>query len=221
MQSNWLRLNYREHRTIYGRNGTKLGNSVIDLALQGYKANESRKTTPEMDGKFRAFAKAQILLFLFAGHDTTSSALCSIYHLLSTHSTALGRLRAEHDSVFGRDVSNLPSLISEQSHPLKELPYTLAIIKESMRLFSPVRLHPAKASMASTSPMIKETSIRPWASWSGPSTEPCSVIQRTGSSLTNSYLTAGSWGQKIHFTRSKAPSAHLNMDLGTVSGRAW
>lgn len=94
-----------------------------------------------MDKTFKAYATAQVRLFLFAGHDTTSSTLCYCYHLLSSHPEAMATLRAEHDTVLGTDLSKVPSLLIDNPHLLNQLPYTLAVIKETMRLF------PAASSM--------------------------------------------------------------------------
>lgn len=64
-----------------------LGKSVIDLALKAYLAE-----TPSAKGinsAFRDLATAQIKLFIFAGHDTTSAAAVFTYHLLSQHPAIL------------------------------------------------------------------------------------------------------------------------------------
>lgn len=126
---------YADYRANYGSDKTKQGKSVVDLALQSYMANAPDKATRELDKTFRTHATRQIRLFLFAGNDTTSSTICYTYYLLSTNPTALARIRAEHDSVFGLDLSVVPSLISEQPHLINQLPYTIAVLKESMRLF--------------------------------------------------------------------------------------
>jgi cytochrome P450 len=116
--------------------------SVVSLALESYMSEHMQGTrTKEMDKTFKAYATAQIRLFLFAGHDTTSSTLCYCYHLLSSHPKAMATLRAEHDRVFGTDLSKVPSLLMDNSHLLNQVPYTLAVTKETMRLF------PAASSM--------------------------------------------------------------------------
>ncbi|KAI9669008.1 MAG: hypothetical protein M1817_005165 [Caeruleum heppii] len=116
--------------------GSKQEKSVIDLALQGYMEGRSTKPAEALNPTFRAFAISQIRLFLFVGHDTTSSTICYIYHLLSSSPQCLARLRAEHDEVLG-DLSATACLIEDQPHLLNQLPYTVAVIKEAMRLFPP------------------------------------------------------------------------------------
>ncbi|KAI9876366.1 MAG: hypothetical protein M1830_006660 [Pleopsidium flavum] len=127
----------------------KPSKSVVSLALESYMAEHMQgKSTNQMDKMFKAYATAQIRLFLFAGHDTTSSTLCYCYHLLSTHPEAMARLRAEHDKLFGTDLSRVPSVLVENPHLLNQIPYTLAVIKEAMRLF------PAASSMREGSPGV-------------------------------------------------------------------
>ncbi len=121
--------------------GPAHGKSVIDLALQAYLADHPTSsagtpaTTATLDPHFRAFATRQIRLFVFAGHDSTSSSICYMLYLLATHPAALARVRAEHDAVFGRDLARLPALLAAEPQRLNELPYSLAAIKETLRLF--------------------------------------------------------------------------------------
>lgn len=130
--------------------------SVIDLALKSYlDQNPSSKTTMAgVDENFKTFAIAQTKLFIFSGHDTTSSTICYIFHLLSQDPEALGQLRAEHSRVLGSDVSRTASNILHDPYLLNQLPYTVAVIKEALRLF------PAASSTRGGEPgySIKETS---------------------------------------------------------------
>ena len=117
--------------------------AIIDLILQGYIA-ESQSSNPKsgfpvdkLDPSFRAFATSQIRLFVFAGHDSLSSTICYILHLLYTSPRALSRIRHEHDQVFGTDPSALASLLKAKPHLVNNLPYTTAVVKEALRLFPP------------------------------------------------------------------------------------
>lgn len=110
--------------------------SAIDLALESYIGEgPSFCASKSLDRKFKAWAVTQIRLFMFAGHDSTSSTICYCYYLLSNHPAALARIRAEHDEVFGPDLSNTANLLTKQAHLTNQLPYTLAVIKEALRLF--------------------------------------------------------------------------------------
>ena len=69
------------------------------------------------------------MIFLLAGHETTSTALTFTYHLLGRHSDEQERVRAEVDAVLdGRapTVADLPALER-----------TTMAIKEAMRLYPP------------------------------------------------------------------------------------
>ena len=110
--------------------------SVVDLALASYLTENPSASSINAD--FQDFAMAQIKLFVFAGHDTTSSGVVFTYHLLSQHPEVLREVRAEHDRVFGTNVGNVASLLSSQPSLLSQLTYTLAMIKESLRIYPTV-----------------------------------------------------------------------------------
>lgn len=114
----------------------KRGKSVIDLALKAYLKND--KVDKSVYGSDKAFIDTsvnQMKLFLFSGHDTTSSTICYIFHVLSTYPNILSRLRAEHDQVFGSDPAQATACITNDPYLINKLPYTVAVIKETMRLF--------------------------------------------------------------------------------------
>lgn len=112
--------------------------TVIDLALDKY-LEEQRvpQAMDSMDPTFKKFAISQMKVFILAGHDTTSSTLCYMYYLLSITPSALERIRAEHDEVLGTDLTQVQSMIIDNPHILNRLSYTLAVIKETLRLFPP------------------------------------------------------------------------------------
>lgn len=117
----------------------KSNTSIMDLALHKYQVTQgsANETVTGMDATFKAVAISQIKEFMFAGHDTTSSTLDYIFHLLSSEPAALHLLRMEHTQVFGADLSRTDSIIAKKPYLLNQLPYTLAIIKETLRLFPP------------------------------------------------------------------------------------
>ena len=107
--------------------------SIISLALQTYLAEDpSRKSVADT---FKTFAISQIKQFLFSGHDTTSSTMCYVFHLLSTNPIVLGRVRDEHTRVLGPDMAAKIKRLQEEPHLLNQLSYSVAVIKETMRLF--------------------------------------------------------------------------------------
>ena len=112
------------------------GKSVIDLALTAYlKENGNAKVNQGIDHSFKEIAMDQMKLLLFAGHETTSSSTCYVLYLLSTHPEVLSRVRAEHDQVFGPAAAEVATKLTENAYLLNQLPYTVAVIKETLRLF--------------------------------------------------------------------------------------
>ncbi|KAI4224625.1 MAG: hypothetical protein L6R40_008429, partial [Gallowayella cf. fulva] len=136
--SSELTKRYMEHKAdIHGKR-TK---AIIDLVLQTYASDSHEAShagsSDSLDPDFRAFAICQIRLFVFVGHDSTSSTICYIMHLLNANPEALARLRREHDGAFGTEVKELPSLLKSQPQIINNLPYTTAVVKEALRLFPP------------------------------------------------------------------------------------
>ena len=136
---NELDKRYREY--LADRQGTRT-KAIIDLVLQAH-LSETLVTTmsdavPErLEPQFRSFAISQIRLFAFVGHDSTSSTICYILHLLSTSPQALANLRREHEQILGMDLTKLADLLKSQPHITNNLSYTTAVIKESVRLYPP------------------------------------------------------------------------------------
>ena len=118
--------------------------STVDLALKHHHASELRSTgttpavtSPMVDAAFTELVTSQIRIFLFAGHDTTSASAVYVYHLLSKHPSVLALVQEEHNSIFGPDIDALPAILATAPHELNQLPVTLAVIKETLRLFPP------------------------------------------------------------------------------------
>lgn len=111
--------------------------SVMDLVLQAYIAQSGEHKPETLDPEFRAFAIRQIRLFVFTGHDSTSSTICYALHLLSQNPDALNRIRSEHNQVLDLDLSKASTMLEENPQFLNDLPYTTAVIKETLRLFPP------------------------------------------------------------------------------------
>ncbi len=139
--------NYIDNELTKRYNENEAGNkgkrtkAIIDLVLQDYIPErldrDSGATGVNLDPSFRAFAIRQIGLFVFAGHDATSSTICYLLHLIHRNPDKLSQLRHEHDQVLGTSLEELPSLLRDQPHIVNDLPYTTAVIKEALRLFPP------------------------------------------------------------------------------------
>jgi cytochrome P450 len=111
--------------------------SIISLALEQYFSDVGNKG--QNSEEFKETARSQLRMFLFSGHDTTSSTLLYCYYLLSTHPDILSKVRQEHDTIFGSDFSieNIRHIITKDPHLLNQIPYTSAAIKEVLRIFPP------------------------------------------------------------------------------------
>ena len=71
----------------------------------------------------------ELITIFFAGHETTANALTWTTYLLSTHPDVFFRVRQEADQVLG---ARRPD-----ADDVKELEYTTAVLRESMRLYPP------------------------------------------------------------------------------------
>jgi cytochrome P450 len=113
-------------------------NTILSLATKAFLSKRDSFNAVGADEQFMDIAIAQIKVFLFAGHDTTATALSYCYYLLNKNPSALATLRAEHDAVLGSNKSTARAQIAANPTLLNHLPYTSGVIKEALRLFPPV-----------------------------------------------------------------------------------
>lgn len=105
--------------------------TVVDLALKEVLETEGA-ASPSKD--FMEDVLGLTKQFIFAGHDTTAIVVSFAFHFLGRNPGALQKLRDEHDAVFGNDPRRAPELLRKSSHLLSSLPFTAAVVKESLRL---------------------------------------------------------------------------------------
>jgi cytochrome P450 len=74
----------------------------------------------------------EVMTLIIAGHETAASTLNSTWYLLSQHPQVLERLQAEIDAVPEQAVPDLAAT--------EALPYTRAVLAETLRLYPPVWL---------------------------------------------------------------------------------
>lgn len=115
------------------------------LAVKAYRSEVQQQTAngstdhkmQRIDPKFMDVAIAQLKIFIFAGHDTTASTISFAYSRLYRDPTVLAKTRAEHDEVLGPDPAQALALMTENPNLLNQMPYTSAVIKETLRLYPP------------------------------------------------------------------------------------
>jgi cytochrome P450 len=101
----------------------------------------------------------QVLIFLLAGHETTSTALTYALHLLGRHPDVQRRVRAEVAEVVG---DRAPTAADQPG-----LAYTTMVLKETMRLYpsAPVTGRPSVAEdeiCGFTIPAGSDVMVTPW-----------------------------------------------------------
>jgi cytochrome P450 len=111
--------------------------STLDLILADYVSKYKEKAPEVLDTAFKRWAIPQLRIMFFVGHDSSTATLSYTFYLLSKNPSALKKMRAEHDDVFGTDVAAAPHLLRTQPHLLNKLTYATAVIKEVLRLFPP------------------------------------------------------------------------------------
>lgn len=129
----------------FDRGETSAAKTINSLAAKAYKAEVQQQTangavtqkSQTIDPEFVEIAIAQLKIFIFAGHDTTASTLSFAYSRLYRDAAALAKIRAELDQVLGSDPSQTLGRLTEHPHLLNQMPYTSAVVKETLRLYPP------------------------------------------------------------------------------------
>jgi cytochrome P450 len=109
--------------------------TILSLAIGAY--TQGALTTKTLDSTFMDIVRANLKIFMVAGHDTTASILLYVYYVLSINTAVRDAVRREHDAVFGHDPAAVTGKITAVPTLLNKLPYTVAVIKETLRLFPP------------------------------------------------------------------------------------
>ncbi|HEU4326752.1 MAG TPA: cytochrome P450 [Roseiflexaceae bacterium] len=94
-----------------------------DLLARLMQARDDETGEPMSD----ILLRDESITMFFAGHETTARTLAFLWHALADQPAIAARMRAEIDAVLGDDAPTLAHL--------KQLPYTLQVIKETLRLY--------------------------------------------------------------------------------------
>lgn len=108
-----------------------IARSVLSLSLKDIKT-----LTPEVLDE----TADQVRTFLFAGHDSTSVLLAWVFYELSRTPHVLQAVRAEHDKLLGpagKTPAEIRARLLEREDSLQDMPYTNAVIKETLRFHPP------------------------------------------------------------------------------------
>lgn len=106
----------------------------MDSAFNDVLEADGNITCPELSPEFVKDLISNLKNFVFAGHDTTTTTICWIFKNLQDNPDSLAKLRAEHNEVLGNDQTTAADQIRQAAHKLYNLPYTLGVIKETLRL---------------------------------------------------------------------------------------
>lgn len=108
-----------ERRAALAKNERK--NDLLEMLIEAQDSDTGERMNDQQ-------IRDEVSGIYGAGHETTALALTWAWHALNKLPDVLAKLRAEVDAL-GHDV---------QASDLPNLPYTLAVIEETMRLFPPV-----------------------------------------------------------------------------------
>ncbi|KAJ2900160.1 hypothetical protein MKZ38_002574 [Zalerion maritima] len=115
--------------------GATAQKTVLELSVKTTKEEMGPGADiSELDPMFVKTLLAQLKIFLFAGHDTTATSLCWIWHELGRNPDALETMRKEHDEIFGKDVGKAREMLEREPALVNRCPYTNGVVKEGLRL---------------------------------------------------------------------------------------
>lgn len=121
---------------IAQRRGQPVEQWPDDLLTRLMRARDEETGEPMSDELLRD----ESITIFFAGHETTARTLAFLWHALAEQPAVATRLHAELDSVMGDAPPTLDTL--------KRLPYTLQVIKETLRLYPAAPMYARDAATA-------------------------------------------------------------------------
>lgn len=116
-----------------GRDETR--QTVVDLAVKSMDKAIAHEGAGVTEAEFVDQLISNLKIMMFAGHDTTAITICMMFKCLQDNPKCLEELRAEHDAILGVDPDKAAAVLTETPHLIHSLPYTMAVIKETLRLY--------------------------------------------------------------------------------------
>ncbi|KAJ2977410.1 hypothetical protein NUW58_g7819 [Xylaria curta] len=117
--------------------------TILDLAIRYIDKDDPNGSRETPNAEYIETLIANLKIF---GHDTTASTVCFMLKRMQDHPDCLAKVRAEHDAVLGPDPDKVVDVLAQSPHLLYSLPYTLSVIKETLRL------HPLAATLRESTP---------------------------------------------------------------------
>ncbi|PQE22545.1 Cytochrome P450 protein [Rutstroemia sp. NJR-2017a BVV2] len=109
--------------------------TIVEAAAKETRQNVwIDKVQASCDESFINAVFYQLMICFFASDDAPTSTIPWLFEYLHRSPESLMKLRAEHDSVFGTNPEAAAKAIREEPELLNKLPYTTAVIKETIRL---------------------------------------------------------------------------------------
>lgn len=124
------RLRREVRRLLDDRDRVDRGDDLLSLLATAQEADDSPLTDAQIED--------QLITMVFAGHETTATALTFAWYLLATHPGVRDRFHAELESVLDGEPPS-PTTV-------EKLEYTDRLLTETLRLFPPVHTIPRKTT---------------------------------------------------------------------------
>ncbi|KAM0818856.1 putative Major facilitator superfamily (MFS) profile domain-containing protein [Seiridium cardinale] len=109
--------------------------TVVALAARYLGNEDSWASKGQPNARAIDVIVANIKAFLFAGQDTTAATICFLMKCLEDHPDCLSKMRREHDAVLGPNPDDAAKVLRKTPTLIYNLPYTLAVIKETLRMY--------------------------------------------------------------------------------------
>jgi hypothetical protein len=113
-------------KAVHWWNGRQMDRYIgneLDKRYSEYEADsDGKRTKAAMDLVLRGYLPDKMNsmpALLFAGHDS------------------LAQIREEHDKVFVKELTTIPSMLKSRAHLTNDLPHTTTVIRKPLRPFAP------------------------------------------------------------------------------------